>query len=437
MAKIAEAFVEIKARNQNLKRGLRDSVKQTRRSVAVMNNTLAKLGLAGAGAAIGAGAIRKLKAFIKGNTEAFLEQRKAVDSLTAALDSTGQSVAKNLPMLKRQASAIQAVTTIGDEQTLQLQASAIALGANAKEASAVSRAAIGLATKLKRTVNPQLLQYVVLAQQGEFTMLQRYIPALRSATSAQEKFAIFQKFVNEGFEQQKVLAQTQLGGLQRLSNSFGDVREQLGRLVVESNTAQSKRGIFGLSLVFDAINNELGKMPSLLDVATTGIQQMAAALGQNRILGPGIRAIGAGIGGRIVGSARGDQAAIQRRVNEITEAIGRNERELAGGVGGDSPSDRRRRTHQLTNANRRMRKDLDLLQEQLLQMRTPDSPTAPAAARTSFIQARLSDVALGGLIRKAKVTTDKPADRKQQTQILKEIQRLNQRFNQPFEFQWE
>lgn len=158
------------------------------------------------------------------------KQEKAERSVEAALRATGKEVTANARMLKTQASEIQRITRFGDEFVLQLQAMALNLGASADNATEWVKAAIGMAAALGEKLNPTLIRYIALAQQGDFTMLRRYIPALRETTDATKQLAIFTDFVNKGFEQEIELAKTASGRFQQLRNVLGDLGETIGSI---------------------------------------------------------------------------------------------------------------------------------------------------------------------------------------------------------------
>lgn len=245
--KAAEAYVEIGANLSELQAGMK-------RMTSLVKTSMSRVALSikGSFATIGrrigsifSGMIKWAKrltlafmalAAVVGykSIKAWQKQEDAERAVAAALRATGQEVDNNLVKLKEQAAAMQKVTRIGDETSLALAAVAIGYGVNADKADDAVKAALGLATKLGKDLNPQMLQYVVLAQQGEFTMLQRYIPALRKTEDAAEKFAIIQKFVAEGYQQAIELGDTQAGKLAKLRNAYGDVLEQIGRILTTS-----------------------------------------------------------------------------------------------------------------------------------------------------------------------------------------------------------
>ena len=159
---------------------------------------------------------------------AFAKQEEAERLLDATLRSTGQSVDQYGLRLRRAASAMQGVTTYGDEFILSLMAQGMNLGVTADKIEQVTRDSIGLATALKMDLGTAM-RYVALAQMGEMTMLRRYIPELRTVTDVTQQLAIVQAKAAAGWAQAKEEAQTFGGSLKQIKNMLGDVAEALGK----------------------------------------------------------------------------------------------------------------------------------------------------------------------------------------------------------------
>ncbi len=163
------------------------------------------------------------------------EQEKAENALENALESNGFAVDVWADKLKDAASEIQKLTIFGDEFILSLQAMALNLGISADGIDSAVRSAIGLATALQQDLNSSL-KNVTLALQGEFTMLQRYIPSLRKAKTEQEKLAIVLDVSARGFKQAEAAADTFIGRLKQLKNAAGDLGETIGNIFLPEMT---------------------------------------------------------------------------------------------------------------------------------------------------------------------------------------------------------
>lgn len=163
-------------------------------------------------------------------TYASMEQEKADRALSEALKATGQYTDANYESLRAMAGELQNVTIYGDEFIQNLQAQALNLGIQHDQLGEVTRGAIGLATALDMDLKTAL-RYTALAMQGEYTMLQRYIPELRTAETEAEKLAIVQRMMAQGFEQAKGRAETLSGRLAQLKNRFGDLLQAVGQAI--------------------------------------------------------------------------------------------------------------------------------------------------------------------------------------------------------------
>jgi hypothetical protein len=138
------------------------------------------------------------------------------------------------------ASSIQQATVYGDEEVLSLMQLMKSLGVTSNKLEQATRMAIGLAAATGRDVR-SMSMYIALAQQGEFTMLRRYIPALRATTDATEQLQIITEFAAAGFEIAKAKAETASGAIQQMKNAYSDVAEVIGDSFLPSMKIMSIR----------------------------------------------------------------------------------------------------------------------------------------------------------------------------------------------------
>lgn len=162
-----------------------------------------------------------------------MEQEKAQWALRAALVSNNEYTKETLKSYTDFASAIQKVTTFGDEQVLMLMALMKNLGVHKDKLKLAAEQAIGLASATGRGVE-SMAMYIALAHQGEFTMLRRYIPALKKTTDATEQMAIITEKTAQGFVFAKEMALTFGGRLKQLSNLWNDLHERVGDAIVKN-----------------------------------------------------------------------------------------------------------------------------------------------------------------------------------------------------------
>jgi len=221
-----ELKIVIKAESNRAQKNLRSVEQQSQKTTKSMDSMkkLLTRGLGFAAAAVSVGALTKA---MKDSIDAYGQQITAERTLAGAIEATGESADELLPRYKRLASEIQSVTTVGDESTLALMQQAQSMGISSDKMEEATKGAIGLSKAFGMNTR-QAIKGVANAMQGEFQTLQRYIPALRSATTDTEKMALVQKAMADGFEVAKSEADSAYGSMQQLGNTAGDLQEELG-----------------------------------------------------------------------------------------------------------------------------------------------------------------------------------------------------------------
>ncbi len=147
---------------------------------------------------------------IKG-VKSFMESDDAAKSLSASLTSLGYDADELMPKFQAMASELQNLTRVGDDETLSLASTLLNFGIAPDKIEPAIRGTIGLAKAMRMDLG-SAAQYLALAYEGQFTMLARYIPALRTATTDAEKMAIVQGVTARGFEQAQASAGTLTSG---------------------------------------------------------------------------------------------------------------------------------------------------------------------------------------------------------------------------------
>lgn len=173
------------------------------------------------GGGAGLGLITKLAA----------EDEAAQSRLMAALTASGQSATIWGSELDNAAKRLQALTVIDDEAAKGLFVFATNLNVAAGQVEKVTQLSVGLGKAIGMDAN-SAIKAMVMAMNGQFTMLSRYIPALRENISETEKLAVVTKLAERGFEQAKAETLTFGGTLTQLKNMLGDVGEKLGGAVL-------------------------------------------------------------------------------------------------------------------------------------------------------------------------------------------------------------
>lgn len=173
--------------------------------------------------------------FFKKAVEAAGVQEQAERKLQEALQQTGQYTDANFEKLKQYASEIQRVSTVGDETVLTLMQLGTSMGVQVDQLDDASKKAIGL-SKAYGVDLKSAMKMVALARQGEYTMLQRYIPQIRGVTDETEKAAIANQAMADGWKVAQSEVQTFPGKVEQLKNSFGDMLEVVGQGITENKS---------------------------------------------------------------------------------------------------------------------------------------------------------------------------------------------------------
>lgn len=171
--------------------------------------------------------------------KAAMKQEDAVFLLGAALKTAGEYSAETMTKFEAFAASIQKVTIYGDEEVLALMQLMKSLGVTSAALEQATRMSIGLAAATGRDVR-SMAMYVALAQQGEFTMLRRYIPALRKTTDATEQLQIVTDFAASGFKIAEAQAQTASGSWDQLKNATSDLFEIIGDPALDQMTIKMR-----------------------------------------------------------------------------------------------------------------------------------------------------------------------------------------------------
>jgi len=158
-------------------------------------------------------------------------QEAAVNDLNIALDASGQGAALWGKQLQDLASRLQSTTIYGDEFLMGIMANATAMGVTANKMEDLLKMTLGLAKVTGQDLNAAL-RATILAQQGEYMMLRRYVPALRSAKTETEKMAAVQKTAHQGWLRVLAATKTMSGAIKQLKNLLGDLGEEMGAVIV-------------------------------------------------------------------------------------------------------------------------------------------------------------------------------------------------------------
>ncbi|MFA6935666.1 MAG: hypothetical protein WCR70_10390, partial [Sphaerochaetaceae bacterium] len=210
--------------------GLDGIIGQLRDGFDGLTSSLAQYGLALSGVVQAYG---MLKGAMGGLVSASNQQEMAETRLTASLQQRGMAAEGYINQLKALASEVQGVTTIGDETSLELMNTAIQMGIGFDDMQESLTGAIGLTKAFSGAglTMETAIKGIALAREGEYSQLQRYIPALRSAQTETEKMTILKEAMTNGFELAKAEAESGAGALEQYQNILGDLKEDIGAII--------------------------------------------------------------------------------------------------------------------------------------------------------------------------------------------------------------
>jgi hypothetical protein len=214
----------------------------TRKSLQSVGHALAGIGksvlnvgkmivgaMTGAAVAVGAFAGKALVAWAA--------QEKAERALSGALKAHGEAATELMPKLQAVASAIQDETGAADESTLAGMARMKMLGVQTSKLGEAAKAVIALKAVGMEEAAAQ--KAVAMAMQGNYELLQRYVPALRKTTDETEKARIVNELFAAGYEQQKGLLNTTGGAWAALKGRIGDTWEEVGKAISQNGALVS------------------------------------------------------------------------------------------------------------------------------------------------------------------------------------------------------
>lgn len=181
-------------------------------------------------------AYKVLKDFVKDAIEKAKVQELAEKNLEASLSSTGRSAKKLVPIFKDYAKALQSQTRFGDEAIISAQSLLIQLtDLNDDGIKAATRGSIGLATVFGQDLQAATT-LVAKALAGNFGALSRYGIMVTDVTGLEAKRAATLEQLEKLYQRAVAETDTFAGQLDQLKNVWGDLKEEVGNNIIESET---------------------------------------------------------------------------------------------------------------------------------------------------------------------------------------------------------
>jgi hypothetical protein len=167
-----------------------------------------------------------------GAVRAFVAQEKAIRDLEQALRLNGDAVDVLMPKYKRLSAEIQDQTGFADEAVLSIAAQARMYGVAESKLEDAVRGTVAL-TRAGMD-QEAAVKALASASNGNFQVLSRYIPALRSATSEAEKAAIVNDYLSKQYAAARGDLNTTAGAWMAFKGRIGDALETVGQFIVEA-----------------------------------------------------------------------------------------------------------------------------------------------------------------------------------------------------------
>jgi len=225
-----EISIVLKAKNE-----LAVGLAKAKSALSDFGDSALRIGKLFAGAFLAAGTA--IAGFATKALSAYSQQETATRSLEGALRAYGDEVDVNSKRVQNMASAIQDETGVADENLIARAARLRMLGVEVSEMDAALRATVALAAVGME--EEAAIKAVAQAREGNYTSLAKYIPAIRSATTEEEKALILQDFLVKGYDQQKDVLDTLGGQWNALKGRVGDAFEEFGRAIAQNDTIKA------------------------------------------------------------------------------------------------------------------------------------------------------------------------------------------------------
>jgi len=240
MAKLNDLIVTIGAQTRQFDRALGSSMNKMKRfgkNTKKLGKSMT-MGLTAPIAALGFTAVK-----------AFDQQAKAIAQVEAGLKSTGATVGFTSKQLQQMASDLQTKTIFGDEEILKDATSQLLTFTNiaGDQFARTQSVALDLATRLDgdlksasiqlgKALNDPIANLSALSRSGiQFSEDQKQV--IKSLTES-GRLAEAQTVILDELEKQyggsaEAAAKAGTGGLKQLANSFGDLQEEFGKIIME------------------------------------------------------------------------------------------------------------------------------------------------------------------------------------------------------------
>ncbi len=203
----------------------------------------------------------ELISFLTSSAQAFGDSEEASRKLSLAIDLNGESSQSSMERHSALADTLQRTMNIEDEVTKGLMAQASMLGVADDKLDDTTKAAIGLATAMGTSLDDGLAK-VRKALDGNFTSIERQIPAIKALKTEEGKFAAILSLSEKGLMQKAASSDMASQADERAMLAIGELMESVGAAVLPLQAMAYQ----GLEIVATSINTAFG--PALKNAGT-------------------------------------------------------------------------------------------------------------------------------------------------------------------------
>jgi hypothetical protein len=265
--------------------------------------------------------------------KAFQQQAKAIAQVEAGLKSTGASVGFTSQQLQQMASDLQSKTLFGDEQILQDATAQLLTFTNitGEQFARTQQAALDLATRLDgdlkgasiqlgKALNDPVANLSALSRSGiQFSDEQKeVIKSMAETGRLAEAQTLILDELNKQYGGSAEAAAKADGGFTQLANSFGDLQEEFGKILVDVLQPV-------VEFLKETIKSLQQASPRFKKMAVT-ISLVAAAIGPLLMILPmlvqGFMMLGSIISGAVTAAMTGLSAAFTFLLTPVGAVIG-------------------------------------------------------------------------------------------------------------------
>lgn len=276
--------------------------------------------------------VRAIKDFTTSSVAEFVKEEQALKRVESAVVSQGGSWELYGDIIKRVTGDLQRKTTFADDDQLEAVSELTTVLGDAQKALDVLPIVLDVAARHGLDL-ASASRAIGLALQGDTGLIGRYVPALRGLKDEQKDTATIMKILEERYKgQAETLAQSLSGVILQAKNAWSDLKEAIGKPVLEFAEPFLREWKEGFERVKDIIESEKKPMgEKMREIAGVTFAILGDQIGVSiELLGPVVRKGGEFLGHKLVAGINRTLGGAIARHPLILTALGG----LAGGAVG-------------------------------------------------------------------------------------------------------